>query len=151
MNIMTHRPTARQPPQNTRGQQYRSSVFYGPPTDSCYATHAKHILSYAVTSLNNREKCFLYVPRHAFWHVTCVSYEVQPESVAREIRELELDNWVEFWRVGSPRWLDKKWQEYFTVIWSESSCDKSVARKLIACPSDLWSEWISGSAVTDYD
>jgi hypothetical protein len=23
--------------------------------------------------------------------------------VAREIRELELEKWVEFWRVGSPR------------------------------------------------
>jgi peptide methionine sulfoxide reductase MsrA len=49
-NIVTHRPIARQRPQYTRGQQYRSSVFCVPRTDRCYAKHVKHILAYAVTS-----------------------------------------------------------------------------------------------------
>jgi hypothetical protein len=41
-------------------------------------------------------------------------------------------DWREKWRtesslikiqeVGSPRWLNKKWQEYFIVIWSASFC-----------------------------
>jgi hypothetical protein len=30
--------------------------------------------------------------------------------------ETELENWVEFWRVRSPRRLNKKWQEDFLVI-----------------------------------
>jgi hypothetical protein len=42
--------------------------------------------------------------------------------VAKGIRELKLKNLVEFWRVGSPRWLKKKWQEDFIIIWSDSSC-----------------------------
>jgi hypothetical protein len=32
---------------------------------------------------------------------------------------------------GSPRWLNKKWQEDFIVIWSDSSCNKSVTKKRI--------------------
>jgi hypothetical protein len=43
---------------NTRGQQYRSSVFCGPHTDRWYVTHAKHIFLCAVTSHNNREAVF---------------------------------------------------------------------------------------------
>jgi hypothetical protein len=38
-NIVTHRPSAGHSPQHTRGQQYRSSVFCGPRSDRCYATH----------------------------------------------------------------------------------------------------------------
>jgi hypothetical protein len=56
--IVTHRSTARLLPQHTRGQQYKSSVFCSPRTDRCYATHAKHILAYAVTSHNTREAVF---------------------------------------------------------------------------------------------
>jgi hypothetical protein len=44
-HIVTYRPIARQRPQNTRGQQYRNSVFCGPRTNLYYATHAKHILA----------------------------------------------------------------------------------------------------------
>jgi hypothetical protein len=39
-------------------------------------------------------------------------------------RELALENRVEFWRVGIPKSLNKKWQEGFVVIWSDSSCVK---------------------------
>jgi hypothetical protein len=100
---VTHRPTARQCLQHTCDQQYRSSVFCDPCTDRCYATHAKHILMYAVTSHSNREAVFCCGPcwvvvgdnrsgvfyvvcampsagqwanRHAFWHVMCVSCAV---------------------------------------------------------------------------
>jgi hypothetical protein len=48
---------------NTRGQQYRSSVFYRPLIDRCYSTHANHILAYVVTSHNNREAVFSAVVR----------------------------------------------------------------------------------------
>jgi hypothetical protein len=34
-----------------------------------------------------------------------------------ETGELELENWV-----GIPRWLKKKWQAYFIMIWNDSSC-----------------------------
>jgi hypothetical protein len=36
--------------------------------------------------------------------------------------ELELENLVEFWRVDSPRWLKKKWQEDSKVTGSDSLC-----------------------------
>jgi hypothetical protein len=36
---MTHRSIARQRPQHTRGQQYKSGVFCGSRGDRCYATH----------------------------------------------------------------------------------------------------------------
>jgi hypothetical protein len=47
-------------------------------------------------------------------------------SVVHRITERtgRLENWIEFWSVGSPRWLNKKWQEDFIVIWSDSSCVK---------------------------
>jgi hypothetical protein len=35
---------------------------------------------------------------------------------------IKLENWVEFWWVGSPRSLNKKWQEDFIVIRRDSSC-----------------------------
>jgi hypothetical protein len=57
---VAHRPTARQRLQHIRGEKYsyRSSVFCGPRKGRCYATHAKHILAYGVTSKNNRETVF---------------------------------------------------------------------------------------------
>jgi hypothetical protein len=48
-----HRPFAMQRP-----QQYRSGVFCGPRGDRCYATSAKHILAYSVTSDNSRNCVF---------------------------------------------------------------------------------------------
>jgi hypothetical protein len=49
-----------------------------------------------------------------------VEYRLVPgstESRTTKDRELELENWV-----GIPRWLKKKWQEDFIMIWSDSSC-----------------------------
>jgi hypothetical protein len=98
-NIVTYRPIARQRPQHTSGQQYRSSDFCGPNTDSCYSARARHVLAYAVTSHNNEKavficspcqvvvrdnrKCIFYMVRvmssagqranrHAFWQLKCV-------------------------------------------------------------------------------
>jgi hypothetical protein len=65
------------------------------------------------------------------------------------IAEVALENWFEFWRVGIPRRLNKKWQEDFTVAGNDSSCEKYVARKRIVCPSDLLSEYVSSSAIID--
>jgi hypothetical protein len=39
IHIVTYWATARQRPQHTCGQQYRSSVFCGPCMDRCYAAH----------------------------------------------------------------------------------------------------------------
>jgi hypothetical protein len=35
---------------------------------------------------------------------------------------IELENWVEFWIISSPRCLNKKWQKDFVMILSDSSC-----------------------------
>jgi hypothetical protein len=48
-----------------------------------------------------------------------------------------LENWVVFWRVGSPRRLNKKWQENFAVIWSDSSCVE------IRCQDTISGDWES--------
>jgi hypothetical protein len=60
---VTYRPTDRQHPQHTRGQQYRSSVFCGPRTDCCYTMHDRRILACAVTPHNksHADRCFLWV------------------------------------------------------------------------------------------
>jgi hypothetical protein len=40
----------------------------------------------------------------------------------QETGQIELKNWVQFWRVGSPRLWNKKWQEDFIAVWSDSCC-----------------------------
>jgi hypothetical protein len=78
-NTVAYRPTDRQRPQHTRGQKYMSSVFCGPFTDRCYATHAKRILACAVTPHNRRSetgRCFLWFRAEAVfwaaWSVPCL-------------------------------------------------------------------------------
>jgi hypothetical protein len=63
LHTVTHRPVARQSPQHTSGQVYRSGVFCDLRTNCYYATHAKHIVVYAVTPHNNREAVFPAVLR----------------------------------------------------------------------------------------
>jgi hypothetical protein len=61
------------------------------------------------------------------WSMLCLynwSLFVALMSTQSRIIKLEmgLENQVKFWRVSTPRWLKKKWQEDFIVIWSDSSC-----------------------------
>jgi hypothetical protein len=60
---MTYRPTARQRPQRTCGQQYRNSVFCGPPTDRCYTARARHVVAYVVATHNRGGVVFSTVVR----------------------------------------------------------------------------------------
>jgi hypothetical protein len=96
-----------------------------------------------------RWKCFLRGPRHAtiwavyFLHDPCRVYIarivggtrwvagnrlvecrlVQMGTRSRSTRQgIELENCIEFWRIGIARRLKKKWQEDFIAIWSDSFC-----------------------------
>jgi hypothetical protein len=82
-HIVTHRPTARQSPQHTRGQQCRSSVFYVPRTDRCYAARTRHVLAYAVTSHNSGERVY------SVKRGPCRVYIGQTYSEARSCRSTE--------------------------------------------------------------
>ena len=44
--------------------------------------------------------------------------------VHRIQKESALEKWVKFWKVGMPRCLNKKWQEHFLAIQSDSPCVK---------------------------
>jgi hypothetical protein len=65
----------------------------------------------------------LSVPRLYNENVFAVEYRLGQSNTeaADYTAEIERENLVEFWRIGSLKWLKKEWQEDCIVIWSDSS------------------------------
>jgi hypothetical protein len=92
MNIVTYRPTARQLPQHTRGQQYRNDVFCGPLGERYLGTRNAHGQQYRQTVFSAlRCPCRDCVREYENGKSIQVSVEDSHGKLVDE--ELEVDLW----------------------------------------------------------